>query len=86
VRYKIQHLEELSTRKLYQDRLDKKLGGRSRVTEEDWRQIKKRASEAAFETLGVQHRRKLKTLKIWNEELKQSVEKNKKKEKETYHK
>jgi hypothetical protein len=71
-RYKIQQLEELSTCELYQNRLDKKI--RRKI----WRHItrldeNKTVSEAAFEALGVQHRRKIKRLKMWNEELKQVV-------------
>jgi hypothetical protein len=39
-------------------------------------------SEAAFEVLGIQHRRKIKGLKIWSEELKPTAEQRK----DTYHK
>lgn len=76
-KYKIQLLEEESVRKLYQQRLESKLKGRSGEINNDWEKLKTAVKKTAFEVLGTQRRRKINRLKIWNEELKEEITKKK---------
>ena len=76
-KYKIQLLEEESVRKLYQQRLESKLKGRSGEINNDWEKLKTAVKKTAFEVLGTQRRRKINRLKIWNEELKEEMTKKK---------
>jgi hypothetical protein len=77
VKYKIQSLEEPSIRKLYMKRLDTKLKRKTGDMGIDWKAVRTAITSTAKEVLGLKNKRKLKRLKIWNEELQEAIQKKK---------
>jgi hypothetical protein len=79
-KYKIQLLEQPSTRHLYKTRKDKHIKGRMGDINQDWASLKTLITKTAKEVLRLQSKRKPRRLKIWNEMLEEAV----KSKKETY--
>lgn len=76
-RWKIQLLEDPSIRRLYQQRLDEQIRGRSGDVNKDWDKLKMAVKNVANEVLGMQSKRKPNRMKFWNEELEEEIKEKK---------